>query len=60
MSYQFSGTVTKPTSTNPNSSGIQFYNPTKDTSHSMLLSQHTQSSNALNNGQPLGKFQSTK
>jgi hypothetical protein len=60
MSHQFSGNANKALGSNPNSSGIQFYNPTKDTSHLTLLSQHTQSSNALNNGQPLVKFQPTK
>jgi hypothetical protein len=59
MSHQFSGNLGKPASSNPNSSGIEFYNTKKDTSHSIMLSQHTQSSNALSNSQPLSKFQTT-
>jgi hypothetical protein len=60
MSHQYSGNTGKPTLNNPSLSGIQFYNPTKDNSHSSLLHQHSQSSNTLNNGPSLNKFQSTK
>ena len=59
MSSQFPGNGGKPISNNPNLSGIQFYNPTKDTSHLTLLNQHSQLSNTLN-GPGLSKFQSKK
>jgi hypothetical protein len=61
MSHQIpSGGNGKVGTTNPNLSGIQFYNPTKDFPNSTLLGQHSQSSNSLNNNPSLNKFQSTK
>lgn len=60
MNQQFSGNAGKSLSNSPNLTGIQFYNPTKDSSHSTPLNHHSQSSNTLNNGPSLSKFQSTK
>jgi len=58
MSYQFSGIQNKGVAGNPSSTGMQFYNPTKDM-NSPLIGQHSQSSNTLISG-GLNNFKSKK
>jgi hypothetical protein len=59
MSHNFTSNTAKTGTSNSNVPGMQFYNPIKDNPHS-LINQHSQSSNTLNNGSLLNKYQSSK
>lgn len=60
MNHQYTPGLGKPTSVNPNNSGMQFYNPPKDNNNPSLLYQHSQSSNTLNTANTLNNFKSSK
>ena len=60
MNHQFNPGLNKPITTNPNNSGMQFYNPSKDSNNPSLLYQHSQSSNTLNSANTITNFKSSK
>jgi hypothetical protein len=60
MNNQFTPGLNKTNITNSNNTGMQFYNPPKDSNNPSLLYQHSQSSNTLNAANSLNNFKSSK